>query len=36
MIYRGGGQPRPGNAEAFLHYYQELLVYDNETTRLCR
>lgn len=27
MMYRGGGNPRPGNAEAFEQYYQELLVY---------
>jgi hypothetical protein len=27
MIYRGGGEPRPGNAEAFERYYKELLVY---------
>ena len=27
MIYRGGGAPRPGNAEAFQRYYEELLVY---------
>ena len=28
MIYRGGGNPRPGNAEAFEEGYQELLVYE--------
>jgi len=28
MIYRGGGNPRPGNAEAFENYFRELLVYD--------
>lgn len=28
MMYRGGGNPRPGNAEAFMRYYRELLVYD--------
>jgi hypothetical protein len=27
MMYRGGGNPRPGNAEAFERYYCELLVY---------
>ena len=27
MIYRGGGEPRAGNAEAFGRYYRELLVY---------
>ncbi len=27
MMYRGGGNPRPGNAEAFEQYYRELLVY---------
>ena len=27
MMYRGGGEPLPGNAEAFARYYQELLVY---------
>lgn len=27
MIYRGGGKPKPGNAEAFNQYYRELLVY---------
>jgi hypothetical protein len=27
MIYRGGGEPKPGNAEAFERYYRELLVY---------
>jgi hypothetical protein len=26
VIYRGGGNPKPGNAEAFERYYQELLV----------
>lgn len=30
MIYRGGGYPRPGNAEAFAQAYDELLVYDRE------
>ena len=29
-MYRGGGNPRPGNAEAFARLYQELLVYDGE------
>jgi hypothetical protein len=28
MIYRGGGNPRPDNAEAFDRYYRELLVYE--------
>jgi hypothetical protein len=28
MIYRGGGNPRPGNAEAFDRYFQDLLVYE--------
>jgi len=28
MIYRGGGNPRHGNAEAFDRYYNELLVYE--------
>jgi hypothetical protein len=28
MIYRGGGSPRPGNAEAFDRIYRELLVYE--------
>ncbi|MCD6352522.1 MAG: hypothetical protein J7M26_10415 [Armatimonadetes bacterium] len=28
MIYRGGGNPRPGNAEAFARLYEELLVYE--------
>lgn len=27
IMYRGGGEPLPGNAEAFAEYYQELLVY---------
>jgi len=27
LIYRGGGRPAPGNAEAFERYYQEFLVY---------
>lgn len=27
MMYRGGGNPRPGNAEAFDRYYEDLLVY---------
>jgi hypothetical protein len=27
MMYRGGGNPRPGNAEAFRRYYDQLLVY---------
>jgi hypothetical protein len=27
MMYRGGGNPLPGNAEAFEHGYQDLLVY---------
>ena len=27
MIYRGGGDPLPGNAEAFERYYRQLLVY---------
>ena len=26
-MYRGGGEPLPGNAEAFTRYYEELLVY---------
>ena len=28
MLYRGGGNPRPGNAEAFEACFQELLVYE--------
>ena len=28
MMYRGGGNPKPGNAEAFNRYFQELLVYE--------
>ncbi|MFQ6040156.1 MAG: uroporphyrinogen decarboxylase family protein [Candidatus Poribacteria bacterium] len=28
MIYRGGGNPKPGNVEAFNRYFRELLVYD--------
>lgn len=28
MIYRGGGNPKPGNVEAFNRYFQELLVYE--------
>jgi hypothetical protein len=28
MIYRGGGQLRPENREAFARYYHELLVYE--------
>ena len=27
MMYRGGGNPKPGNPEAFNRYFQELLVY---------
>ena len=27
MMYRGGGNPRPGNAAAFQRYFDELLVY---------
>lgn len=27
LMYRGGGDPAPGNAEAFARCYQELLVY---------
>ena len=27
MMYRGGGNPLPGNAEAFEEAYRELLVY---------
>jgi hypothetical protein len=27
MIYRGGGNPKPGNAEAFARGYKELLIY---------
>jgi len=27
MMYRGGGNPKPGNAEAFRRYYDEMLVY---------
>lgn len=27
IMYRGGGNPKPGNAEAFARYYNELLVY---------
>jgi len=27
MMYRGGGNPNPQNAEAFNRYFQELLVY---------
>jgi len=28
MMYRGGGNPKPGNAEAFARYFDELLVYE--------
>lgn len=28
FMYRGGGNPRPGNAEAFDRYVEELLVYE--------
>ena len=28
MIYRGGGEPAPGNAEAFARSYEQLLVYE--------
>jgi len=28
MMYRGGGNPKPGNPEAFNRYFQELLVYE--------
>jgi hypothetical protein len=28
MMYRGGGNPRPGNVEAFDRYYQKLLIYE--------
>jgi hypothetical protein len=28
FMYRGGGNPRPGNAEAFRRCYQELLIYE--------
>ena len=28
LMYRGGGEPAPGNAEAFSQRYQELLVYE--------
>ncbi|MBC8233475.1 hypothetical protein H8E77_28330 [bacterium] len=28
MMYRGGGNPKPSNVEAFNRYFQELLVYD--------
>ena len=28
MMYRGGGQLRPEDREAFTRYYHELLVYD--------
>ena len=28
MMYRGGGSPKPGNAEAFNRYFEELLVYE--------
>ncbi len=28
VIYRGGGNPPPANAEAFDRYYRELLVYE--------
>ena len=27
MMYRGGGNPKPQNAEAFNRYFQQLLVY---------
>ena len=27
MMYRGGKNPKPGNAEAFDRYFEELLVY---------
>jgi len=30
IMYRGGGNPRPGNAEAFARLYRELLVYEDE------
>jgi len=32
MIYRGGGNPAPGIAEAFEELYAELLVYDDTAT----
>ena len=28
MMYRGGGNPKPGNGEAFNRFFQELLVYE--------
>ena len=28
MMYRGGGNPKSGNVEAFNRYFQELLVYE--------
>ena len=28
MMYRGGGNPLPGNAEAFEAAFQEFLVYE--------
>jgi hypothetical protein len=28
MVYRGGGNPQPGNAEAFERHYWQLLVHD--------
>lgn len=28
FMYRGGGNPRPGNVETFVRYYEELLVYE--------
>jgi hypothetical protein len=30
LMYRGGGNPRPGNKEAFERYYNELLVYESQ------
>ena len=28
MMYRGGGNPKPGNGEAFNRFFQDLLVYE--------
>ncbi len=29
LMYRGGGNPRPGNKEAFERYFNEFLVYES-------
>lgn len=36
FMYRGGGNPGPGNAEMFAQLYQELLVYDGEQIRTAK